>query len=124
MSFLTATAVAEAVNTHVNITAFNTVGAEITAHLIFVGGIYRLTLIYAVICGTLRVVIDFFVELFISFLVLLVVGFKLNSYFKLFLAFADPVLAVEQHALKIVPSAPALVESVKLALGLGEVSLL
>ena len=37
---LTATAVAEAVDTHINITTLDTVGTERTAHLIFVAGVY------------------------------------------------------------------------------------
>ena len=48
MPFLTAARVAEAVDTHINITALDTVGSEITAHLIFVARIYGLCLIDAI----------------------------------------------------------------------------
>ena len=48
--YLPATGIAEAVNTHINITALYAAGAETSAHLILVGGVDGLTLIYAVVC--------------------------------------------------------------------------
>ena len=66
------TTVAETVQKHITITAFDTVGAEISAHLIFVAGIYGLTLIDTVL-RALRIVVDFIVQLPVSFLIFLVI---------------------------------------------------
>jgi len=74
---LTAASVAQTVNTQIKIAALYAVSTEVSAHLVVIGGIYRLTLVYGLVSASriLRVVIDFVVKFFIRFFIFFVIRF-------------------------------------------------